>query len=86
MSRPRPHWLTPRFLLGTIAVLAGVWTLALYAGYGQSVTLGAWRISSRNPLRPLLASFRGGGRGVRAGERRARAQPDLSASVRGDRS
>jgi hypothetical protein len=50
----RPHWLTPRFLFGTIAVLAGVWALALSAGYGQSVTLGPWRISSRDPRRPLL--------------------------------
>ncbi len=54
MPHRRPHWLTPRFLSGTIAVLAGVWTLALYAGYGQSVTLGPWRISSRDPRRPLL--------------------------------
>ena len=54
MPNRRPHWLTPRFLSGTIAVLAGAWTLALFAGYGQSVTLGALRISSRDPRRPLV--------------------------------
>jgi hypothetical protein len=54
MPHRRPHWLIPRFLFGTVAVLAAVWTLVLYAGYGQSVTLGAWRISSRDPRRPLL--------------------------------
>ena len=46
--------LTPRLLFGTIAVLTGVWALALSAGFGQTVTIGAWRISSRDPRRPLL--------------------------------
>ena len=43
-----------RLLFGVIAVLAGLWTIALYAGYGQSVVVGPLRLSSRNPTRALL--------------------------------
>ena len=43
-----------RLLFGAIALAAAVWTLGLYAGYSHSLTIGPWRISSRNPVRPLI--------------------------------
>ncbi len=48
----RARWLRPPS--GLIALVSGVWGLALVAGYGQSISIGGLRISSRNPLRPLL--------------------------------
>ena len=41
-------------MFGSIALAAGVWGLLLVAGYGRSLSIGSWRISSHNPLRPLL--------------------------------
>ena len=49
-----PSTRTLRLLFGVIALAAAAWGLALVAGYGRSVSIAGWRISSRNPIRPLL--------------------------------
>ena len=43
-----------RLPLGLIAFASVAWALALVAGYGQSFSIAGFRISSRNPSRPLL--------------------------------
>ena len=43
-----------RVLLGALALASGLWWLALIVGFGQSVAIGPFHISSRNPIRPLL--------------------------------
>lgn len=43
-----------RRLLLAVVLLSGAWALTLYAGYGHSWSIGPLRISTRNPLRPLL--------------------------------
>ncbi len=42
-----------RLLFGIATLAVGFWALALYAGYGQSLTIGPWRLSSRNYTGPL---------------------------------
>ena len=49
--------MTRRSVVGALALVAAVWTIALYLGYGQSIALGPLRISSRNPWRPLWIFF-----------------------------
>jgi hypothetical protein len=44
-----------RRLFASVAAIAALWALALYAGYGRTLSIGPWQISSRNPTRPLLA-------------------------------
>lgn len=69
-----------RTVLGVVAVAAAVWTVALFAGYGQSLSLGGLRISSRNPIRPFVAclaavaayAWLGGAAGLRRDAVRAR--------------
>lgn len=76
-------------MFGSIAVVAGLWALALYAGYGQALSIGPWRISSRNPVRPLLAgaaaaavyAFVSGASGLRRDAARVRAVVQTGARV-----
>jgi hypothetical protein len=42
-----------RTFVGIVAIGSGLWALALYLGYGQSIDIGSVHISSRNPWRPL---------------------------------
>jgi hypothetical protein len=62
-----------RFLLGSLALASAVWGIALSTGFGHSVSIGPWRISSRNPIRPvLLCVLAAVGYGLVSGQARLR--------------
>ena len=62
-----------RPLLGLIAFASVAWAVALVAGYGQSFSIAGFRISSRNPSRPLvLCAVAGVGYALVSGRSRLR--------------
>jgi hypothetical protein len=71
-----------RLLLGLIAFASVAWALALVAGYGQSFSIAGFRISSRNPSRPLLlCAVAGVGYALVSGRARLRQDFTLATQV-----